>query len=148
MADDQQCFPVPRALVNSDVPLGVNGGEDAQRFSRVRPSHVGEMAEDAAMRDVVVRMMGGKRRRLERERGDNQQQYRKRFYVMAAKLHKRLHYTSRFGGAKPMLKPMAKKKRIIASWTNLASYDAPAPTLVTEFSRTGWGPARAGAAFL
>jgi hypothetical protein len=85
------------------------------------------MAEDAAMRDVVVRVMGGKRRRLERERSDNQQQYRKRLHVMSAKLHKRLHYTSRLSGAKAMPAPMGKKRRICGCRTTIALYDAPAP---------------------
>ncbi len=39
------------------------------------------------MREVIGRGMGEKRRRLERECSYNQQQYRKRPYMMAAKLH-------------------------------------------------------------
>src|SRR5689334_16029772 len=105
------------------------------------------MAEDAAMRDVFVSMMGGKRRRLERERSYNQQQYRKRLHVMAAELHKRLHYTSRFGGAKPILAAMGNKRRMRGSRTTIVSYDAPGPKVVTEFSKTAGAP-RAGAAFL
>src|SRR6476646_5030260 len=97
------------------------------------------MAEDAAMRDVFVSMMGGKRRRLERERCYNQQQYRKRLHVMAPELHKRLHYTSRFGGAKPILAAMGNKRRMRGSRTTIVSYDAPGPKVVTEFSKNGWG---------
>jgi hypothetical protein len=97
------------------------------------------MAEDAAMRDVFVSMMGGKRRRLERERCHNQQQYRKRPHVMAAELHKRLHYTSRFGGAKPILALTGNKRRMRGFRTTIVSYDAPAPKVVTEFSKTAGG---------
>jgi len=45
------------------------------------------------MREVIVGVIGGKRRRLERERNCNQEQYRKRPYIEAMKLHTLLNYT-------------------------------------------------------
>jgi hypothetical protein len=55
---------------------------------------MGEMTEGAAMREVIVGVIGGKRRRLERERSCDQQQYRKRSYTKAMKLHTSLNCTS------------------------------------------------------
>lgn len=46
------------------------------------------------MREVIVGVIGGKRRRLERERSCDQQQYRKRSYTKAMKLHTSLNCTS------------------------------------------------------
>jgi len=80
------------------------------------------------MRGVIGRVMGGKGRRLERKRSYNQQQYRKRLYGMAAKLHRRLHYTSRFSGTGPLIALMGKKRRIRgAAETPIVPYDARAP---------------------
>jgi len=62
-------------------------------LSRVCQRQVGEMTEGAAMREVIVGVIGGKRRRLERERNCNQEQYRKRPYIEAMKLHTLLNYT-------------------------------------------------------
>ena len=42
------------------------------------------------MREVIVGVIGGKRRRQERKRSCDQQQYRKRPYIVAVKDHSRL----------------------------------------------------------
>ena len=77
MAEGDQRFPVAEALMNGDVPLCGNRRQDAQRFSRVRPGHVRQMTEGAAMGEIFGRVMGGKRYCLKRERSCNQQQNRK-----------------------------------------------------------------------
>jgi hypothetical protein len=68
MTEGYQRFPVAETFMNGDVPLGGDRREDAQRLSRIRPCHVRQVTESTAMGDVFVRVMGGKRNRLERER--------------------------------------------------------------------------------
>jgi hypothetical protein len=92
VAEGHQDFPVARALLNSDLPLRDNQRQQAQRLSRVRQCQVREMTKCAAMCEVIGGMIGGKRRRLERERGRNQQQYRQGPYIVVVKRHKRLNY--------------------------------------------------------
>ena len=53
------------------------------------------------MGEVFVRVMGGKRYCLERERSRNQQQNRKPPYAGAVKCHRRLNYTSVHVGGGP-----------------------------------------------
>src|ERR1700735_2414022 len=57
------------------------------------------MAKGAAMGEVFVRVMRGKRNRLQGERCRNQQQNRKPPYARAVKCHRRLNYTSVRAGA-------------------------------------------------
>ena len=86
MAESHEGFPVAGAFLNGDVPLGDNRRQDAQRSSRVRQRQVREVTEGAAVREVIGGVIGGKRRRLERKRSRNQQQYRQSPYIMAVKL--------------------------------------------------------------
>ena len=77
MTESDQCLAVAEALMNGDVPLRGDRGEDAQGLSRVRPCHVRQMAECALMTEALGGMVRGKRYCLERERSRNQQQNRK-----------------------------------------------------------------------
>ena len=90
MAEGDQRLAVAETFVSGDVPLRGNRRQDAQGLRRVRPSHVRQMTEGAAMREVFVRVMGGKGDCLERERRRNQQQNRKPPYAGAVKCHRRL----------------------------------------------------------
>ena len=94
MAESHGRSAVAGAFLNGDVPFGDNQRQDAQRSSRIRQRQMREVTEGAAVREVIGGVIGGKRRRLERERSRNQQQYRQSPYIMAVKLHKRLNYTS------------------------------------------------------
>lgn len=97
MAEGYQRFPIAKALMNGDVPLGSHWREDSQGLSGVRPSHVRQVTKGTAM-GVFVGVKGGKRDRLERERSRNQQQNCKPPYAWAAKCHRRLNYTSVHAG--------------------------------------------------
>ena len=77
MAEGHKYFAVAEAFVNRDVPLRGDRRQNAQSLGRVRPSHVRQVAEGAAVADIFGGVMGGKRYRLERERRRNQQQNRK-----------------------------------------------------------------------
>ena len=78
MAESHQNFAVAGALLDGDVPFGGNRGQNAQGLRRIGPCQVGEMTEGATMVQVICRVMGGKRQRLQRERGYDQQQDRER----------------------------------------------------------------------
>ena len=67
--------------MNGEVPLCSYRREDAQSLRRVRPSHMRQVTKGAAMGDIFVGVMGGKRDRLERERRRNQQHNRKPPYA-------------------------------------------------------------------
>lgn len=68
MAEGDQDFAVPGALLDGDVPFGGDRGQKIQGLRRVGPCHVGEMTEGAAVVQVIRRVMGGKRKGLQRER--------------------------------------------------------------------------------
>jgi hypothetical protein len=63
--------------MNGNVPLGCNRRQDAYALGRICPGQVREVTEGAAMREVIVRVMGRKLHGLERENSCNQQYYRK-----------------------------------------------------------------------
>ena len=72
MAEGYQDFAVSGALLDGNVPFGGNRRQNAQCLCRVGPRQVGEVAKGAAVIEVIGGMMGGKRHRLQRERGCNE----------------------------------------------------------------------------
>ena len=78
MAEGYQCFAVPGTFLDGDVPFGGDRGQDAQSLRRVGPGQMGEMAEGAAMVQVIGGVMSGQRHCLQGERRGDKQQYRER----------------------------------------------------------------------
>jgi len=72
VAQGYQGFTVAGALLDGDVPFGADRGQNAQCLRGVSPSEVGEMAEGAAMIQMIGGMVGRKRQGLQRERRGDQ----------------------------------------------------------------------------
>ena len=78
VAEGDEGFVVSGALLDGDVPFGGDRGQNVQGWSRVGPCEVGKMTKNAAVVQVIGRVMGGKREGLQREGSYDQQQDRKR----------------------------------------------------------------------
>jgi hypothetical protein len=79
VAQGNQGFAVPGALLDGYVPFGGNGSQNAQDLRGVGPRQMGEVAKGAAVVQVIGRVMGGKWQGLQREGSYDQQHDRKRF---------------------------------------------------------------------
>ena len=78
MAERNQDFEVSEAFLDGDVPFRGDRGQNVQCWRRVGPCQMGKMTENAAVVQMIGRMMGGKWQGLQREGGYDQQHDRKR----------------------------------------------------------------------